>query len=228
MVTRENVGTEILASDAQLRNSLKRGPPLSVKQNLVVQPVRNMLLADFQLAAGSSQLGCELGLPAGNLDCPLQNSNVVLLHENPKYTNRLVFATNPFVRQDNKEVCTVLEMTTHSRNTALRRPTKPVSPRTPRRKAVPGPDGKTLGQRLREAMAHESGRRGREYLPVDLLTDISRLAGRSKDNPLITQQMLSAILRDTVTKTTAAAFLAHACHVNPLWLGEGVGKMLDH
>jgi len=111
--------------------------------------------------------------------------------------------------------------------TMPKRAVKPQKPRAQERQAKPGPDGKTLGQRLREAMAYESGRRGREYLAVDLLADINQLAHKSKDDPLITQQMLSAILTGKVSQTSKTPFLAAACHVNALWLGEGVGRMLD-
>lgn len=224
MVTRENIGTEILSGDAG--SDFEGRPPFGIQQNLVLQPVRYVLLAGLR-AAGVSQPSGELGLAAGNIDSSFKSGNVRFIHQHPKYTNALVRSTTALVRQDHKEACTVLEIATSDRS-MNRRALKPQGKRSKERRAKVGRDGKTLGARLREAMAHEAGRRGAEYLPVDLLSDLNRLAGRSKDDPLITQQMLSAILTDKVTKTTITPYLAAACHVNPFWLGDGNGKMLDH
>lgn len=226
MAARENIRTEVTSSDEVVRSGFDSRPPLSVNKNLLIQPVRDVLLAGLAATEGAEPLG-QLRLATGDLNCPTKGGNVSFLHEHAKYTNRIVSATTPFVRQDNKEVCTVLTMTT-GRSNALRKPVRqPQKARLPKRQARPGPDGLTLGQRLHMAIAHETGRRGREYRQVDLLEDVNRLAGRRKDEPLLTQQMLSAIMRGTVSRSSSTAFLAAACHVNPLWLGEGVGKMLD-
>ena len=226
MLLREHIGPEVPASDGEIGCGFNSGPPLSVKQDLLVQPVRDVLLAGLAATEGTESLG-QLRLASGNLNGSTKSGNVSFLHERTKYTNRIVSATTPFVRQENKEVCKVLTMTT-GRSNALRKPVRPPQKaRSPKRQAIPGPDGLTLGQRLHMAIAHETGRRGREYRQVDLLEDVNRLAGRRKDEPLLTQQMLSAIMRGTVSKSSSTAFLAAACHVNPLWLGEGVGKMSD-
>lgn len=226
MPTRKHVWPEVIPSDDTISRGLDSGPPLSVEQNFVVEPVRDVLLAGLLAPEGSEPLS-QLRLASSDLDRPTKGGNVSFLHEHAKYTNRIVSATTPFVRQENKEVCKVLTMTT-IRSAALRKPVKPLKKaRSEKRQAIPGPDGLTLGQRLTMAMAHETGRRGREYRQVDLLADVNRLAGRRKDDPLLTQQMLSAIMRGTVSRSSSAAFLAAACHVNPLWLGEGVGKMTD-
>ena len=226
MLTRKHVGSKVFAGNFKIGGRLDGRPPLSVEQNFVIEPIRDVLLARLLTAKGSQPLS-QLRLVPGDLDCPAKSGNVSFLHERTKYTNRIVSATTPFVRQENKEVCKVLTMTT-GRSNALRKPVRPPQKaRSPKRQAIPGPDGLTLGQRLHMAIAHETGRRGREYRQVDLLEDVNRLAGRRKDEPLLTQQMLSAIMRGTVSKSSSTAFLAAACHVNPLWLGEGVGKMSD-
>lgn len=226
MVARKNVGTKIPSSDDSIGRSFDSRPPFRVEQNLLSQPVRDVLLASLAATERAQPLS-KLRLPPGDLDRPTKSGNVSFLHDWTKYTNRIVSATTPFVGHGNKDVCKVLPMTT-GRSNALRKLVRPPpKARPPKRQAIPGPDGLTLGQRLTIAIAHETGRRGREYRQVDLLADVNRLAGRRKDDPLLTQQMLSAIMRGTVTRSSSTAFLAVACHVNPLWLGEGVGKMSD-
>lgn len=226
MFRRKQIGTEVPSSDSPVSRLLNEGPPLGFEQQLTSKPVRNGLLGDAGVP-GLSHLGSESGLAtASELDSASKRGNVSLLHGHPKYTNRFVSATTPFVSQPHKGVCKVLDMA-QSRAVALRRPVK--APKTPKkeRRALPGPDGKTLGQRVSEAMAYKSGRIGREYRPVDLLEDVNRLAYSPPAEPFLSQQMLSAILTNKVTKTSKAPFIAMACGVNPGWLVQGVGKMVD-
>ena len=225
MVTTKNIGSEITSSDGVVGSKLNGGPPLRIEQNAIAEPIRDVLLANLP-AAKLPHTGREVALGAPcSLDGALQGSNVLFLHRHPKYTNRLV-NTTPFVLQEHKLDCIVLPMTAkNSRKTTTRQ--QQAKAERPKRQALPGADGKHLGQRLAEAMAYESGRRHREYRQIDLLDDANKLAGRSAENPLLTQQMLSAIMRGTVSRSTATPFLAVACHVNALWLSEGIGKMFD-
>lgn len=228
MVTREHIWPEVTASDGGIRNALDDRPPFGVKQHPLSKPVADKLLAGFQLATGCGQGSTETiskgGLiSAGNLDSSPQRGNVFSLHERRNNTNRFVFSTNPFVRQEHKGVCTVLDMA--SRSTALRRPVAAPKPPRKKRKALPGPDGKTLGQRVSEAMAYKSGRIGQEYRAADLLRDVAKLS--PPGDTILTQQMLSAILRNTVTQTSKTPFIAMACGINAVWLSHGVGKMTD-
>lgn len=231
MLRRKNIRTEVATGDTGVCNALNDGPPVRVEQNFLAQPVAHELLTGLQLTTGCSQNGAEAisegGLgAAGNLDSAPQRGNVVSLHERRNNTNRFVFSTNPFVRQEHKGVCTVLDMT--SRSTALKRPAAaPKAPKPPKkkRKALPGPDGKTLGQRVSEAMAYKSGRLGHEYRAADLLRDVAKLS--PPGDTILTQQMLSAILRNTVTQTSKTPFIAMACGVNAVWLSHGIGKMTD-
>lgn len=222
----KDIRTKVSSRDLPVSSSLDERPPISVKQKLLPEPVRDGLLCDGGMP-GLSHLGGESGLAtSGDRNSALKRSNVTFIHGHAKYTNRFVSATTPFVSQPHKGVCKVLDMA-QSRAVALRRPVK--APKTPKkeRRALPGPDGKTLGQRVSEAMAYKSGRIGREYRPVDLLEDVNRLAYSPPAEPFLSQQMLSAILTNKVTKTSKTPFIAMACGVNPGWLVQGVGKMVD-
>lgn len=219
MVTREHVRPKVHTGDGLASGELNGSPPVGVDQHLVVQPVRDELLARGRAPELPQFVGEGALATSSNVDSAPQRDNVRFLHGSEKYTNRFVKSTTRFVGQVNKEACNVLAM-------PVRKP-QPAPASAKRRKAVPGADGKTLGQRVNEAMAHEAGRRGREYRQSDVLSDVNHLAGRWSDNPLVTQQMLSAIMLGTVSRSSVTAFIAAACHVNPLWLGQGVGKMIE-
>lgn len=224
MVTTKNVGTEISPRDDVVSSELDSRPPFGIKKDLLIDPVRNELLASLLPSEGPQSLSQVGLLPADLANGALQSDNVRFIHEHPKYTNRFVFATIPFVRQPDKEVCTVLGMTTTARR-RIRAPIKAPKTTTKKRQAKPGRDGKILGERLALAMAHETGRRAREYKQADLLDDVNRLAGGPADAPLLSQQMLSAIMTGLVSRSSFSPFMAAACHVNPLWLSDGVGSM---
>jgi len=226
----KHIWTEVMASDHRIGNGLNDRPPLRVKQDALAQPVTNELLAGLQVAARLGQNGAQSVskgslVSAGNLNGPPQRGNVCALHEYRNNTNRFVFSTNPFVRQEDKGVCTVVDMASRSTALKLKRPVEAPKPPKKKRKALPGVDGKTLGQRVSEAMAYKSGRLGQEYRAADLLRDVAKLS--PPGDTILTQQMLSAILRNTVTQTSKTPFIAMACGVNAVWLSHGVGKMTD-
>lgn len=227
MVTGKNIRTKVAAGDSGVSDLLDNRPPIGFEQNGILQPVADELLAGFW-SSGIAKPGSEGNLiAAGNLNCSLQRSNVALIHEHPKYTNRFVSATTPFVWHGHKEACTVLDMPTTARKTAARPPIAAPKARSKKRQAKPGSDGRTLGTRLGMAMAHETGRRRSEYTQADLLADVNRLAQAPEDKPLLSQQMLSAIMVNKVTRSSFSHLMAAACHVNPLWLSDGIGNMTD-
>lgn len=226
----EHIGPQIATSDFEVGDGLDDRPPFRAEQNALTDPVADQLLTCLQRTPGSLQGSSEsFGkgslATASDLDGSLERSNVVSLHGRRNNTNRFVFATNPFVRQEDKGVCTVLDMASRSTALKLKRPVEAPKPPKKKRKALPGPDGKTLGQRVSEAMAYKSGRIGREYRAADLLRDVAKLS--PPGDTILTQQMLSAILRNTVTQTSKAPFIAMACGVNAVWLAYGIGKMTD-
>lgn len=227
MVTRIQIRPEITPSNGAVSSGLEGNPPIRTDESLFTQPVRNDLLASGGFA-GLPQLGSELGLgAASDIDGALKRSNVSFLHEHAKYTNTFVRATTVFVCDNNKEACTVLDMTSHARKLAKLPVAAPKAHAKKKKVAKPGQDGKTLGQRLELAMAYESGRRGHEYRQIDLLDDVNRLAKAPSDSPVLTQQGLSAIMLNTVTRSAYSHLMAAACHVNPIWLAEGAGGMTD-
>jgi hypothetical protein len=226
MITREHVGPQVAASDGKVSRALDERPPLSLKKGFVREPVRDGLLGDTGVPNLSHTLGESSLAPAGDIDRALQGNNVALLHGHTKYTNQFVSATTPFVLQKDKEVCTVLDMAT-SKAVARRQLVKPPKPRKEKRRALPGADGLVLGQRVREAMAYKRGRLGTDYRPADLMRDVNKLAKAPADEPFLSQQLLSAILRDEVTETSKTPFIAMACGVSPTWMSLGIGRMVD-
>jgi hypothetical protein len=226
MFRRKNIRTEISPRDLPVSRTLNEGPPIGLEQQLLAHPVRNRLLGDAGVPESAHLRGESSLAPPSDDDRSLQSRKVTFLHGHPKYTNRFVLSTTPFVSHEHKEVCKVLDMA-QSRSVALKRPVRPAKLPKEKREALPGLDGKTLGQRVSEAMAYKSGRLGYEYRPVDLLADVNRLAHATPNDPFLSQQMLSAILTNKVTKTSKTPFIAMACGVSIGWLVQGVGKMTD-
>lgn len=225
MVMRKHIRTEIPASDGEIGNLLDERPPVGVEQHGLFQPVADNLLARSRPAGLPQPSGKSRGVSSGERDGAPQSGNVSFLHAHAKYTNRFVYATNRVVGQPHKEVCTVLGMTAVRNRTPVRRPIKPPKPRRQKRVALPGPDGKRLGDRVREAMAYKTGRIGEQYRPADLLRDINRLAPSGEI--ILSQQMLSAILRNIVNQTSKTPAIAQACGVSATWMAHGIGKMID-
>lgn len=220
----KDVRTQMLSSDLIGERHLEVRPPLGVEKNLVIDPVGHGLLADAGMA-NVPESGRDAGLAAGDLNSTKKSNNVRFIHGHPKYTNRFVSATTPFVCHENKSACNVVSMATTIRKHAPKPPVTAPKPRSKKRQAQAGRDGKTLGDRLALAMAHETGRRGHDYRQADLLADVNRLAQATDEDPALTQQMLSAIMRNQVTRSSYTPFMAAACHVNPLWLSDGIGNM---
>lgn len=223
---REHVRTEVAAGNNGVRNLLDERPPVGAEQHSVLQPVADELLTSGG-SAGLPQASGESGrVTASDLDRASQRSNVSFLHEHAKYTNRFVYATTGFVRQNHKGVCTVLSMTTSRHGRAVKKPApKPHKARREKRVALPGPDGKRLGDRVSEAMAYKTGRLGETYRPADLLRDVNRLAPNGEI--VLSQQLLSAILRNTVNQTSKTALIARACGVDAIWMAHGIGQMIE-
>lgn len=228
----KDVGAELLTP--RETGTLEERPPLVVQPNLASQPVGDGLLRDGRVSDRAQLRGERLLAPAGELDrtdksLDMRRDVVVHLHTRwAQYTNAFVSSTSGFVGAKDKGVCRVLDMA----SAALKKPSKPPkAPKAPKaqkeRRALPGPDGKTLGQRVAEAMAFKSGRLGREYRPVDLLEDVNRLAHASPTDPFLSQQMLSAILTNKVSSSAKAPFIAIACGVSVTWLIQGIGKITD-
>lgn len=224
----KELGSKILSSHGAISCLFDRLPPLRTNQNFVIQPVRDQLLAgphmtsEFSQTVGQSSLGT-----TGDVDGAFKGDNVSVLHGAAHYTNTLVPVNMRACVTVNKKVCNVVDLQSF-RNSAVPK-TLPRQRKQPKaeRKAKPGSDGLTLGDRLHRAMAHRAGMLGRNYEPVDLLKDANESAGATVDAPVISQQMISEILRNRTSRSSFTPFLAKACGVSVVWLSNGRGKMLE-
>ena len=98
-------------------------------------------------------------------------------------------------------------------------------PPAPRRARPVGPDGRTLGERVRIAMAESDP----PMTEAELLAECTRIvrAHTTKAKPLVSQQLLNAIIRDTVTQSAYTPIIAEALRVRPVWLAFGIGPMRE-
>lgn len=218
--TTKNVGPQMAARNFLIGEGLEGRPVVGVQQDFVLEPVGDVLLADGPVHDFGEPFSKSCLATASNVDSAAKRSNVRFLHGHPLYTNRFVRVNEPVCVTAHKEVCTVLPMPATQRKPA------PTPARSNRRQAIPGPDGKTLGQRVNEAMAHEAGRRGAAYEQKDLIADVNQLVRVEGEEALLSQAMASAIMRGKVTRSTFTPFIAKACHVDVVWLARGVGQMI--
>lgn len=218
----EDIRPQMTTSHLQVGDRFECGPVVSVQQDFIQQPVRDVLLSDRPAHCIAEKL-CEGSLAApGQLDGSAKSNNVRFIHEHILYTNRFVRVNEPVCVTEQKGTCTVLQMRSTQRKTAIK-------PAKNKRIAVPGMDGKTLGQRVGEAMAYQTGRRGTgtEYTQKDLLEDVNKMAVMDNESgPLLSQAMASAIMRGKVTRSAFTPYIAKACNVDAVWLAHGVGQMI--
>lgn len=220
----KDVGAEILPGDLAVRDRLDRRPVLGLKEDSGSNPVRDGLLLERRALHHVGQSLGELGLAsAGSPNCSTQGDNVRFLHP-PIYTNRFVPVNNSICVTADEVPCRVISME-HAR--AKRQPKKAPRPRKP---AVPGPDGQTLGQRVTTAMAYKTGRQnGVTYRQADLIKDVAKFMQIPKEDPRyeVLQQRISAIMTGVVSESPLSSAIAASCGVSDLWLGYGWGKMLN-
>jgi len=84
-----------------------------------------------------------------------------------------------------------------------------------------GPDGRTLGQRLRFAMAKRAPPMSERDL-VSACADWKDDSGRQ----LVSQQLVNQILKDKNSRSAIAPLLAEALGVRAIWLQFGIEPML--
>lgn len=207
----KNVRPKLSARNPVVSHVLKRRPPLRFNQGLVVEPIRNRLLANAGSAHELRNAFGESRLAAGDLDSPLQGGNVLLFHKRPEYTSMLVVVKQDACFSMNKGPCNVVAMTL---------PAKKPATSTKKRKAKPGADGRTIGERAWWAM----GRKGLSYKEAQLVADCQRIAGTdSGGKPRILQQNVNQILSDAGDSSKYAVIVAEALGVRGVWLQFGIG-----
>jgi hypothetical protein len=212
-----NVGSQVSARHAPLRNKLDRWPILGIDQGLVAQPLGNGLLADRRTIHELGDTFSKGGLAAGDLDGTAQRGNVVFLHNRREYTTKVVRVNNLKCVPVSSETCTVTAMGV----TARKRPAK-VEPQE--KEAIRDTEGRTLGDRLKIGMAAKARMLGRAYVAKDLLEDASLAVGRGSDDPpVVSQQALSKIMTNRSSYSEATPAFAQVLGLNALWLAYGVG-----
>lgn len=217
MVARKNVGTEIHASDNPLGGKLQPRPPLRIDQHLLAEPIRNELLASL-FVSELPELGGELCLAAAcEFDDALERNNVVSLHKERKYTRNLVDVNKFASLTTDKDVCTVLDMT------SVKRKAKPSPAVQAKRKRAPepevGPDGRTLAQRVILLMSES--RIGQ--------SDLARMCSAyyatfypTIEEPKVKQQHIFNLLQGQAS-SAALPLIAAVFDVSDIWLQYGIG-----
>lgn len=213
----EHIRTQMISSDDIGSGLLEERPPLRIEKNLVVDPVRNCLLADRGVA-GISQTRCKSGLATGDLDSAKQSSNVRFIHEHRKYTRILVDVNKDHCLTANKPTCNVVSMPT-----TKRKPTAAKALKSKRQKTLDkGPDGMTFPQRLSALMVE------RGIGQTELARRCSRLYSSffpdGPDDKVKQQHIFNA----TGTQGTSEylPLIAVELDVNDLWLQFGVGPKI--
>jgi hypothetical protein len=224
LVAAEDIRSKMTSRDLLVSDRLESRPIVGLEKDLVLEPVGDVLLFDRPVHRLRKSLGKGRLATARNLDRAQQrgdvSSNLRFIHEHKLYTNQFVLVKQPVCVTDNKQACTVLQMPTTQRKGAARAPSN-------QRIAIPGPDGKTLGQRVNEAMAFEAGRRRASYAQKDLIEDVNRLVVvEGEAEVLFSQAMASAIMNNKVTRSSFTPYIAKACHVDAVWLARGTGQMI--
>lgn len=217
----EHVRPQMTTRHLVVGDRLECGPVVGVEENLVQQPVRDVLLSDRPVHGLAEKLREGVLTAPSEFNGALKSDNVRFIHDHALYTNQFVRVNELVCVTSHKQACIVLPMRATQRKSALK-PTKN------KRVALPGPDGKTLAQRVSEAMAYESGRRSAQYTQKDLVADVNRMAQVDNESaPVLSQAMASAIMRGKVTRSAFTLYIAKACHVDAVWLAHGSGPMIS-
>lgn len=225
--TAKDVGAQLGSTDLTGGNVLKGGPIFGFDEDLLTQPLGDGLLSQGWAAKEVGQAFRKGSLASRDLDRPLQGGNVRFIHEHARYTTRVVQVNNQGRMTHYNGGCTVLPMVSKRSNAVVAPKAEHGKPRV--RLADVGPDGKTLGDRVRigmEARARQLGLRPEDYGQKELLAEANRAVGRNVeagDRPVLTQQALSLILNNKVSESHASIALALVFAAEPAWLQYGIG-----
>ena len=216
VIARENIGTKIISRHSSPSGFLDQRPPLWVKQDGVLDPVADQLLAGSP-SSGLPQTSSKIGLIAArNFDSAPERSNVRFLHERGRYTRNLVTVNKSVCFTDDKEPCTVLVMPK-----ATQKASAPTPKRAKRKRTIDpqvGPDGRTLGQRVVLLMSEQNI--GQTELARMCSLHFATFVPSVEDK--VKQQHIFNIIQGQegsgVLSLVAAVF-----DVNDLWLQFGIG-----
>lgn len=210
LVSPENVGAQMKARNLLAGDVLNSRPVLGRNLCPLSQPVGDGLLADGRPAHEFRDAIGQGDLASGDLNRPLEGNNVRFLHDHPNYTTSVVTVNNRSRVPKHKGPCTVLYMPAAIKKAEL-------PDRSP--EIIRGPDGLTMGERIKACMEAKGRKLGRKYSQRELVTEVNRVAGRR----VMVQQGLSLLLHNKRTDSGATAALAVVLEVEALWLAYGMG-----
>lgn len=225
------IGPKVTSGHSPVSCELDGPPPLGGDVALALQPIPDKCLAGIPVNAVGPHLVGEGLLPARDLNGLSERSNVRLFHRPAGYTTTVVKRNTHGCMTPNNTGCNVSEVVDlrERRISQVGKASRRAGQSRPA--AIPGPDGKTLGQRLSEAMSYHEGVIGRKYTPQDLFRDVNRLLNAPADSPAVSQQSISKILipDSTVTNSANSVYFARVLGVDAVWLSAGIGsKFLKH
>jgi len=224
----EHVRAQLGTANLTTRDELKSGPILGFNFDFLAQPFGDGLLRQRGPLQKVGEAFGKGGLATRNLDRSLQGSNVRFIHDHPQYTTQVVRVNNLGRVTHHNGGCTVVPMPTRRSNAATSSAKPAATSRI--RQAKVGPDGKTLGDRVRACMilrARQLGIDPDDYGQKELITEASRATGRNLQNgdkAIMTQQALSLILKNKVSESHASIAFAMVFGVEAAWLQYGIGK----
>lgn len=212
----EKFRSQMNTSHLGVSRILDSGPVVGINKQFPAEPLGYGLLAEGRTLHELSNAVGERGLAANYFNGALEGGDVGFIHGRRVCTTMVVDVKGFGCSTANKVACNVIAMPQlRQKNQKAERV----------REAKPGPDGRTLGDRVNMAMRARSRMLGREYTPAELRADASRSVGLDPDKGqfILTQQALSLILTNQTSESPAAIAMASALGVNALWLQYGRG-----
>jgi hypothetical protein len=215
----ENIGTQVLSGHCVVSGALDKGPPLSVQQNLSLDPIRDGLLANGGMPNRSNAVSESLLAPS-DLNGAVKRCNVRFIHEHKGYTRILVDVNKNNCLPADKGACTVLTMPITKRKVTPPPAQLRVKGARPKKSQETGADGLTLTQRLHSLMSSQEPPIGQTELARMCSEYFATFVPETQDK--VKQQHIFNLLRGQDT----AEFLplvAAVLDVNELWLQYGIG-----
>ena len=223
----EHIRTEMATCNLLTSDPLECGPVFGLDESAPLKPFGNRLLSEGRAVQGLGELCGKSGLTTGDPNGSSKSSNVRFLHDYASYTTRVVQVNDHGCVRSCQGLATVLPM-----------PSRPMRKRAPKaepreatkriRQAQVGPDGRTLGDRLKIAMTQYARQHGREnwesYIQDEWVELATRAVGRNPETELVmTQQNLSLILGNKSSGSEGIIAFGVLLGAEPAWLLYGYG-----
>lgn len=220
------VRPELPPSDLTASDMSESGPVLGFDAGLLAEPLGDGLLTDRRPLQKLRKTRRKSGLTASNLDRSLECGNVRFIHNARAYTTRVVEVNDKGCVPPHNNGCTVLYMPDRKVKSAAAPVTRNPAPRI--REAELGPDGNTLGDRLKLAMTNYARSHGRGnfegYSQTEWVEMATRAVGKDPEKVLVmTQQNLSLILNNKSSGPDGVIAFAVLLGVEAAWLQYGIG-----